>query len=193
MPKNTGKRKANKFQLPKPVKQNKTPEKLPFDKEVVARSRIFFSFLFLERKRDLFNLGGNAGDKTVGGKWFLDLLDCLQSISGKTIQEITKKPYCLHPINWKTANIDCPLYPQAEWYQFRINKTRGRVAGFLIGSVFYVVWLDAHHNLTNSEGYGGVNKCSQPLSEYETLKKEIEELKKENTLLNSLLEESLQD
>jgi len=79
----------------------------------------------------------------------LDLLDCLQSISGKTIQEITKKPYCLHPINWKTANVVCF---KAEWYQFRINKTRGRVVGFLIGGVFYVVWLDAHHNLTNSEG-----------------------------------------
>ena len=191
MPKNTEKRKENKFQLPKPVKQNKIPEKLPFDQEVVARSKIFFSFLFLERKHDLFNLGGNSDDKTVGGKWFLDLLDCLKSISGKTIQEIAKKPYCLHPINWKTANVGCPFYPQAEWYPFRINKTRGRVVGFLIGGVFYVVWLDAHHNLTNSEGYGDVNQYSQPLSEYETLKKENEDLKRENERLSQEVDELL--
>jgi len=46
MPRNTGKRKANKFQLPKPVKQNKIPETLPFDEEVVARSKIFFRSYF---------------------------------------------------------------------------------------------------------------------------------------------------
>ena len=192
MPKNTGKRKENKFQLPKPVKQNKIPEKLPFDEEVVARSKIFFSFLFLERKHELFNLGSNASDKTVGGKWFLDLLDCLQSISGKTIQEIKKRPYCLHPINWKTSNVDCPFYPQAEWYQFRINKTRVRVIGFLIGGVFYVVWLDVHHNLTSIEGYGEINRYSQPLSEYETLKQDNEFLKKENKRLNKEIDELLQ-
>ena len=168
MPKNIGKHKENKFRLPKPVKQNEFPETLPFDEEVVTQNKILFSFSFLDRKHKLFNLGGNSEDKTAGGKWFSDLLDCLQSISGKTIQEFVKRPYCLHPINWKTANVNCPFSPQAEWYQFRINKTRGRVIGFLIGTIFYVVWLDVHHNLTNIEGYGEINRYSQPLSEYET-------------------------
>lgn len=38
----------------------------------------------------------------------------------------------------------------------------GRVIGILIDAVFYVVWLDPYHNLTNSEGYGGVKKYPKP-------------------------------
>ena len=30
----------------------------------------------------------------------------------------------------------------------------------MVDSVFYVVWLDSYHNLTNSEGYGGIQKFS---------------------------------
>lgn len=162
MAKNTSKRKANKINLPQSsILPKKDVEKLPFDEKVLNQS-IAFSFIFLDRKHELFNLGGNNEDKTVGGKWFLDLLDCFKNVSGKTIQELKSRPFCLHPINWKTANVNCPFSPEIEWWQFRINKSRGRVIGMLIGKIFYVVWLDAYHNLTDSEGYGGIRTFKQP-------------------------------
>ena len=89
-------------------------------------------------------------------------MDCFKNVSGKTIQELKSRPFCLHPINWKTANATCPFSPEIEWWQFRINKSHGRVIGMLINQTFYVVWLDAYHNLTNSEGYGGIKTFKQP-------------------------------
>ena len=43
-----------------------------------------------------------------------------------------------------------------------IDKSSGRVIGVIINNVFYVVWLDPHHNLIDSEGYGTVKKYSAP-------------------------------
>ncbi len=61
-------------------------------------------------------------------------------MSGKIIQELKNRPFCLHSINWKIANVNCPFSPEIEWWQFRINKSRGRVIGMLIGKIFYVVY-----------------------------------------------------
>lgn len=166
MPKNTGKHKANRFNIPKPLNPPKTPERLPFDEKVLNQS-ITFSFALFDRKNKLFNLGGTDDDGTVGGKWFIGLLDCLKKVSGKTIQELKLPPFRLHPVNWKNANLQCPFSPDEDWWQFRLNKSGGRVIGLLIDKVFYVVWLDPHHNLTDSEGYGGKKNFRQPLSEYE--------------------------
>ena len=106
------------------------------------------------------------------------MLDCLKSVSGKTIQELKNRPYCLHRINWKTANVGCPFSEEIEWWQFRINKSRGRVIGMLIDKVFYVVWLDAYHNLTTVEGYGEIKNFEKPLSEYEEMQRHISVLEK---------------
>ena len=162
MPKNTSKPKATKFKLP----TEKTPKGkviLPFNGKVVESREITFSFSSFDRKHELFNLGGRAADGTVGGQWFFRLLDCLKNIGGKTIEDLKKKPFLLHPVKWETANAKCPTdSEQAEYWQFRIDKSHGRVIGILIDAVFYVVWLDPYHNLTDSEGYGGVQKFPTP-------------------------------
>lgn len=156
MAKNIKKHKANKITIPLPASQpKKSLEKLPIDEKVINEA-IVFSFIFFDRQHEYFNLGGQSGDKTVGGKWFLDLLDCFKSVNGKTVQELKRRPYRLHPVNWETANVNCPFSPEIDWWQFRINKSRGRVIGMLINKIFYVVWLDAYHNLTSAEGYGGI-------------------------------------
>ena len=166
MPKNTNKHRANKFALPIAGQVKKSLERLPVDQTALTSS-VTFSFALLDRNHKLFNLGGNNADGTVGGKWFLDLLDCLKSVSGKTIQELKQRPFCLHPVNWRTTNTKCPFSHNEEWWQFRINKSRGRIIGLLIGGIFYIVWLDPFHNLTSIEGYGGIKTFNQPLSEYE--------------------------
>ena len=66
MAKNTNKHKANKINLPQSgILPKKDVEKLPFDEKVLNQS-IAFSFIFLDRKHELFNLGGSIEDKTVG-------------------------------------------------------------------------------------------------------------------------------
>ena len=137
--KNIDKRKASKNTIALPtLHPKKIFEKLPVDGSIINQS-ITFSFIFLDREHEYFHLGGNAENKTVGGKWFLDFLDCLKSVGGKTIQELKNRPYCLHPVKWKDANSACPFSPEIEWWQFRINKSRGRVIGMLIDKIFYVV------------------------------------------------------
>ena len=76
---------------------------------------------------------------------------------------------------------------QREYWQFRINKSRGRIIGFLIDRVFYIVWLDPHHNLTNSEGYGKEAYYKEGFSDYEKLEIECERLKRENQELKDEL------
>lgn len=58
-----------------------------------------------------------------------------------------------HPINWKDTSQDSfgiiseeQLVDQA--YQFSLSANQyGRVHGFFIQEVFYIVWLDPNHKL----------------------------------------------
>lgn len=162
MAKNTDKRRATDFNLPRATGSKNTIQ-LPFNGKKVEKQGFSFSFSCLDRHHELFNLGGNDKDGTVGGEWFLRLLDCLKSVSSKTVDDLRKSTHKLHPINWKNANVKPPNFSeQADYWQFRIDKTHGRVIGILIDSVFYIVWLDPYHNLIDSEGYGGVNKFPEP-------------------------------
>ncbi|MFP5528723.1 hypothetical protein ACLGL1_09725, partial [Peptococcus simiae] len=80
---------------------------------------------------------------------------------------------------WDKTNTKAPLHSgQYEFWQFRINKSKGRIIGFIVEGIFYVVWLDPHHNLTDSAGYGGVIKYTPGLSLYEKQEREIDSLKK---------------
>lgn len=181
MEKNMNKHKTiNKFKLlsdiPNVSSKNIT---LPFNGNIVTEKSFSFSFACFDRKHYLFNLGDNTQDGVVSGKWFLDLMDCLKSASNMTITELKTSMHNLHPINWNQSNTKAPLESkQREYWQFRINKSKGRVIGFLIDGIFYVVWLDPHHNLTDSNGYGGIVKYKAGLSIYETQNLEMEHLKK---------------
>ena len=173
---------TKKFTLPS-VDKNLIPEKrtLPFNGNAVTERSFSFSFSCFDRSHDLFNLGDNTSDGVVGGEWFLSLLDCLKTVCNMTVQEVKASMHDLHPINWETANANKPdNSDQCEYWQFRINKSKGRVIGILIDSIFYIVWLDPHHNLTDSEGYGGVNKYRAGMSIYEKQKFEIDSLKQKN-------------
>lgn len=164
------------------------------NKNINVDEKICFNFKYLDRKHELFNLGdtqNNPQSTEVG--WYLDLLDCLSNVSTMTIKELKAvKTYDLHPINWNGTNVKCPSNEnQYEWQQFRINKSKGRVIGFFIDNCFHIYWLDRHHNLTDSEGYGKAQHFKTPLSLYEEKEQEIAMLKEENNKLkneNSLYE-----
>lgn len=174
-----GKTTKGKIRLPaNDLKSTPIKKTLPYDRSITQEGGFSFSFKFLDRNHKLFNLGGKEKDNTVGGDWFLDLLDCLKSVGGMTIQEMKQKHHQLHPVRWESANAKCPL-PNCqieEWWQFRLNKAKGRVYGFSIDGIFYITWLDPYHNFQDSKGYGTVNAFDYPKSIYEKQEERIEAL-----------------
>lgn len=154
--------------------------RLPFQGSVVHQQGFSFSFAAFDHSHEMFNLGDNENPSgAVSGKWFIDLFDCLKSVSNMTTQEMGQSTHRLHRIDWTKTNTTPPSgSEQCEYWQFRINKSKGRVIGVLIDSVFYVVWLDPHHNLTDSEGYGTVNWNKPAIGLYETQQAEIDKLRR---------------
>jgi len=182
----------SRLNLPKvsPIEADKV--KLPYNGSVVSEQGFSFSFACFDHSHELFNLGGKTEDGTVGGSWFIDLMDCLKSVSNMTFDQARASMHELHPVDWKNANVKCPTNDkQHEYWQFRINKSKGRVVGILIDSVFYVVWLDRHHNLSNSEGYGGAKKFSPGKSLYELQEERIQELESKCKQLQADVDELL--
>lgn len=172
------------FNLPKVSGRipNKKPE-LPIPINVSDVHNFTYSFYYLDREHPLFNLG------EIKDGWFLDLLDCLKEASKKTIPELKAGKFKLHPIDWTRTNVDIPNnYIQQEFWQFRLSKGNGRVIGFKIESVFYVVWLDPHHNLIDSEGYGSYKEYNKPKTEYEELLEKCETLNNDNISLKQAFE-----
>ncbi len=169
---------------------------LPFDGNAVTEKHFSFSFSSFDRNHKLFNLGDDKEqDKVMNGHWFIDLLDCFKDASKKTITELKNSNHDLHPIDWSKTNANAPsCSEQLEYWQFRIDKSSGRIIGFKIDSVFYVVWLDPHHNLTDSDHYEGAKSHKAGKSTFEIqeltikdLKNKLEQAQKELNETNILL------
>ncbi len=150
--------------LPPAAELKEEKRSLPFNGNVITEKQLLFSFSAFDRHHELFNLGGSNEDNTVGGIWFLKLLECFKSVSNKTITELmNRSTHNLHRVNWKSTNTNPPEgYEQLDYWQFRLNKSSGRVIGVIIDNIFYVLWLDPYHNLTDSEGYGTIKKYPEP-------------------------------
>lgn len=182
--------KPKSIELPPVGKQILTPGRtLPFNGYAVSEKSLSFSFSCFDRSEPLFNLGSGDSEGVLSGRWFVDLLDCLKNVSNTTIPDLQTSMHDLHRINWKHTNVHQPANSvQYEYWQFRVSKSKGRVIGILIDRVFYLVWLDPHHNLTNCDGYEGPKKYNPPQSEYEQLEAQNNELKAENKKLKDDLE-----
>lgn len=182
--------KHKSIKLPSVEKQLLTQGRtLPFNGNAVSEKSLSFSFSCFDRSEPLFNLGSSDSKGVLSGGWFVDLLDCLKNVSNTSIIDLQISKHDLHRINWKHTNVHQPANSeQCEYWQFRVNKSKGRVIGILIDRVFYLVWLDPHHNLTNSDGYEGPQKYNPPQSEYEQLEAQNNELKAENKKLKDDLD-----
>lgn len=169
---------TNGIKLPSvSIPENAGKKTLPYNGNAVTEKSFSFSFACFDRSHYLFNLGDTTDDGVVSGKWFIDMLECLKGVCNKNISELKHSMYDLHPIDWSKTNTAAPKgFEQLEYWQFRVNKSRGRIIGFKIDSVFYIVWLDPHHNLTDSEGYGTATKYRAPESEWETKNREVTRL-----------------
>jgi len=163
-----------------PQGKERSTQKLPFNGELARNNSFVFSFSTFDRSHEYFNLGDNNHKNTIKGSWLISFLDCLKGICNLTIPELKGGTYDLHPVDWGETNAQKPdNADQLEFWQFRLDKSHGRVIGIKIDNIFYVVWLDPHHNLTDSEGYRTATKYKPGLSDYEIVLNENQCLKKE--------------
>lgn len=120
------------------------------DTEGINSQNISFSFEYYDDKHDKFN----SEDRDP--IYFLKLLERLKSLSSQLPQELIINPngsLRCHVIDWDKTSEDSFGLLQKEYlaknrYQFSISQSEhGRVHGFFINNVFYIVWLDPNHLL----------------------------------------------
>lgn len=188
----------SKFGIPS-VKEIPSVKKsrIPIQRDEIERLRersnekLLFSFRFFDRSPKEFNIGQTS--KVCDG-WFITLIDILKDVSNLTRNQLVveqRQHYDAHNHDWDKLSLRYPFdnefLEQVECLQFRISQGRGRVHGFITGNLFYIVWLDPHHNLYPSDKHGGVKWFDAPQTCYERildenliLKEQIGRLEREN-------------
>lgn len=126
--------------------------------------------------------------------WSSELFDCMRTVSNISKKDIEAGKYSgknskLRIHNHKNATPPCKLPPNIdleEFYQIRISASKGGMHGVFVENVFYVIWLDPHHNMYPDERYGGLkviqppNNCCKDRDQIiEELSQTIESLKTE--------------
>jgi hypothetical protein len=112
---------------------------------------ISFSFRYLQNDNQKFST------RNRDARYFESLLMRLRDLSTLTFTEIVNnrsKSLRCHLIDWKdTTEPNGFGIPNEEQivnspYQFQISSNEhGRVHGFFLENIFYIVWLDPNHNL----------------------------------------------
>ncbi|WP_375513144.1 hypothetical protein [uncultured Nostoc sp.] len=111
---------------------------------------ISFSFKYYQDDHSKFS----CREKEV--IYWLTLLDRLKALSSLTAQELLvnrSSTLRCHPIKWEDTSERAFGLPNEEQlvdipYQFSISSNEhGRVHGFFINEIFYIVWLDQDHLL----------------------------------------------
>ena len=109
---------------------------------------ISFSFKYYQDSNSKFS----CREKEV--IYWLTLLDRLKALSSLTAQELLvnrSSTLRCHPIKWEDTSESGFGLPNEEQlvdipYQFSISSNEhGRVHGFFINEIFYIVWLDPDH------------------------------------------------
>ena len=121
---------------------------------VAPPQHLTFSFEYFDTTKPKF------GFAHCDGHYFADVFDRLKALSAKTRNEFVSMPatggrnWRVHQIDWRdpavterTFGVPVQLTADDSAWQFNVSLNRGRVHGFLIGSVFFVRWLDPNHAL----------------------------------------------
>ncbi len=116
---------------------------------------ISFSFKYYQDDHNKFFCNEKAAT------YWLTLIARLKALSGLSNQELLgnrSRTLRCHPIKWKDTSENGFGLPNEEQlvdipYQFSLSSNEhGRVHGFLIDEVFYIVWLDPDHLLYPARG-----------------------------------------
>jgi len=138
--------------MSKKIKQIKVAKKqsLEICAAVLKPTGISFSFMFFQNKHEKFNYC----DREIS-YWitFLDRLKNLSSLTALEMMNNRSSALRCHPIDWTNTSepgFDIPNEQQLVEtpYQFFLpSNAHGRVHGFFLDEVFYIVWLDPEHLL----------------------------------------------
>ena len=115
-------------------------------KQSIVPECISFSFKYLDNEK----FGYSREDNYF--KAFLERLCAISQMTTKELINSNSKAIRSHPVNWLETNIKVgfshlgdELQSETAW-QFSISSNKyGRVFGFMIDTVFYIVWLDHQH------------------------------------------------
>ncbi|HSW94310.1 MAG TPA: hypothetical protein VLJ15_08170 [Gammaproteobacteria bacterium] len=118
-------------------------------------STVHFSFKHLDMKNQKFNIDNR---KT---QYFIKMLERLKNLSTLSPQEILSnrsRALRAHPITWKDTSEKSGFNHLNEQlkeitpYQFEISRDEhGRVHGFFIDNIFFIIWFDPNHQLYSSQ------------------------------------------
>jgi hypothetical protein len=136
----------------KKIKKNKFPKTGTSEiKSTKLKPKgISFSFKYYQDSHNKFSC------KDKGLTYWQTLIDRLRNLSGLSVQDLLQfhnKTLRFHPIKWKETSEQGFGFPNEEQlvdipYQFSLSSNEhGRVHGFFIDEVFYIVWLDRDHLL----------------------------------------------
>jgi hypothetical protein len=115
-----------------------------------SNNLVKFSFKYLIKDNSSFDFTGQEAD------YFLKLIDRFKDVSSITIKDFRtnySKSLRNHPIKWSDTTENSFGLPNEEQlvdepFQFSVSSNKyGRVIGFFIEDVFYVVWFDNKHQL----------------------------------------------
>ncbi len=141
------KKKFEKTRAPKRVTSKINPTAL-------TPRGISFSFKYYQQQHQKFNCADQKNS------YLLTLLERLKDLSGWSVKEfLSSRTNAVrgHAIDWAYTSEDSFGLPNEDQlvdtpYQFSLSSNKhGRVHGFIVGEVFYVVWLDPGHLLYSSK------------------------------------------
>lgn len=152
--------------------------------EDLKNSRLIFSFEILDLNHEYFNLGGTCQ------KWFVTMFTKLNEISNIPFGELTSQKYRtfrFHSHEDEKISVEFPFnLDKSQTRQIRFGTGQGGIHGILVDNMFYVLWLDRHHNLYPSKKHGGIKTfekenecCGYNIETIKSLQDEIETLKQE--------------
>ena len=130
------------------VRKNKTSQIKRTEIEVPVGTS--FSLKYFQTDNDKFSI------RNQNTKYLQALLERLRDLSKLTVREIINnqsKSLRCHPIIWEETTEPCFSIPNEKQlvdtpYQlFEISLSQGRVHGFFIENIVYIVWLDPEHRL----------------------------------------------
>lgn len=118
---------------------------------IITEDKIHFRFDHFDAEHSHFK------NSNFPCEWACALLRRLKDLQHCTVDYFKKDmgfriTLNVHPIEWTKANLHTFGIHNGEEFdddawQFGLSKATGRVHGFFINNLFYIVWLDPEHRL----------------------------------------------
>ncbi len=115
---------------------------------------VSFSLKYFQSDHQKFSPAGRESTYLIA---LLERLRDVSSWNAKDLMNSRSKTLRCHPIDWDDTTEKCFGIPGEEEiinipYQFSLSSNEhGRIHGFFINEIFYIVWLDPDHQLYRSK------------------------------------------